>query len=268
MSTTCPRPAEGDNIAQPACYKSVPKEKLPDFLKGHCEVHAQCASLHLSGSGCNCDGAAGPGAGPQLDCCRAPAAPPLCTEPEEAALAFLDGLCSLADDAARGYGGGFCNGGFNWGPQGREGTIMSQRGLTNGGVPVHGVNCSVDVATASCKYNRVANADSNGDVVYEHLQWDLGAACGALKTQASCDLVSRDLGLCRWATPENGGGPACVQARMPTAEAMLPLCLGQQTRRQLVIDCAEEADGALCQPSSGVKLLGKCADGNCQQFLP
>jgi hypothetical protein len=180
-----------------------------------------------------------------------------CTAPPDAdAMALLDNICSYTDNPNP-FGGGFCNGGFNWGPGGDVERIVSQYDLTNHGVAVPGLNCAVDIESRSCKYSRVANANLKGDVLYKNLGYGRDDACNSLP-KGVCDNVRTKFGICAW----SDGDGKCV-GNSAYAGGFLPLCVSSPITR----DCAEAADDALCQMREGpdvpTHMVGLCKNGQC-----
>lgn len=228
-----------DSLAQPSSYEDTTIDLSP--MENYCEFNPQCGAYHLSGGPCD------------LACAtELPQNPPFCTNPNKLGLQVLDNLCGLAGS----YGGGFCNGGFNWGPGGYGPDVMSQSNLENHGTPVFGVNCAVDIKTRTCKYNRSANANQNGDILYKNLTWDLQTLCSTMKKEM-CNDVYGAFGLCAWEDDSSSCQPSDFYKG-----GLLPICLSKQPTK----DCSEEDNGSFCTlqyPENPGQIIGRCKSGFC-----
>ena len=237
------------DVDRPENYLHIrSKEEFEKLFQGHCSLDAQCASTHEAGDNCKC------GTTQALACCTEPPNPPMCEAPNKAALAFLNSLCRTVDRSTpeKSYGGGLCNGGFNWAIQGEYDKMYQ----INIGTPTQSVNCAVDPDTRTCKYNVRANADSNGDIIYANLGWDLDNACLAMKKD-ECTLVQDTYQLCKWEGGECIGWPGHPGPEANTG--LLPLCL----KSAVTLECGDSPAGTFCF-LPGTELLGRCnTDGNC-----
>lgn len=241
------------NLALPSTYSNLSSQELTQKLKKYCQTDPRCASTHEGGI-CYPEGK-------QHNACVDTGPSTRCDDFDPAALAFLDGLCGLVDlelDDGTTYGGGLCTGGFNWGPLGESDKIMQQVSILK--QESHwqpGVNCAIDPKERKCKYNRAANADEQGDILYKNLQWDLSHACGALSKKEDCEQVETTLGMCAWS------GATCVEGKQQNIKGLLPVCLSSNTKKKIQFDCAEEiSDGDYCQGTNS-KIIGNCFQGDC-----
>jgi hypothetical protein len=153
--------------------------------------------------------------------------------------------------------GNFCNGGFNWGPEGVMSSELQQLDPLSRFNPIisPGVNCAIDTKNRTCKHNRIANADSNGDIIYKNLGWQLDHACAQIP-QTSCENVHSKFGLCTW----DKSTKACTAGTADSA-ALLPLCLTSIP----LTDCKDSStNGSYCYPKpESPGLLGICKGGKC-----
>jgi len=138
-----------------------------------------------------------------------------------------------------------------------------------GATPIKpGLNCAIDQfrTTPTCRYNRVAYGDEQGDILYKNLNHDLATACGQLESEA-CKRFETKFGMCTWQKyEEDPSRGVCVEGKNTNPLSLLPLCLSGGTE-YISLDCAEENEGAYCRhPDSEIKLVGTCQNGDCKIF--